>query len=162
MKHLIVLLIFLLSPAIVSAVDFPNETQLQESGTYDYINNMSNISINVSIEDNSLLNDLLSWDNEVSAYENLVRVTSSPISYWASLVGYWIYVAFIVVTLIFVHGKLKSVEITGMVMMLMSLLVIIPSQADILLVPASVLALLYTFTGLGFGAILYGLFSGSD
>ena len=162
MKLLIASFIILLLMPAVACADFPNESQLENSGTYFYINNMTNISVNASIGDSTFFDSLLSWDHNESQYSNLARMAGSPLTYWVSLVGYWAYVALIVITLVFVHGKLKSIEITGIIMMLMSLLVIIPSATDILIVPSSVLVLLYTFTGLGLGAMLYGLFSGSD
>lgn len=161
MKKLILfMMVLLLFVSTMSAENYthPTYNQLVEAGAFDTMNNISQMSeYEINLEDYYLINEISTWDENATDYENQVRIISAPITYGASddFAGVWFYVFLILVILIFTYGKSKSLEITCMVMMILSLTVIIPSLATAVIIPTAVLTLMYTMCIVGFAGILY-------
>lgn len=156
-----VLLLFI-STASAENVTMPNHTELQELGAFDPISNLQSNMTSISemnLSDNYLLN-ILEWDNNASSYDNTVRIIMFPISYGASdeFVGDWFYAFLIISTLIVIYGKSKSLEVTTMIMLIISLVIILANAGGALVIPSAVLNMLYVCAILGFFGAMYSLF----
>lgn len=148
-KIKILLFVLLLLSSINGATAIDNAT--------DKINNLSeaNISVNIS---SYPINQMITFDENESAYTNVRNVLSAPVRFGASsdFAGYWFYTFCIVIILIYTYGKSKSVEITSVIMMLLSLMVIVPAMTTSMVVPTSFLILMYIMCLLGLAGIFYG------
>jgi|SRR6056297_952631 len=163
---LIISLVLLLAP-VASAENATNVTydELAAMGAFDSINNLKNNSstINVDVSDYYLYDKMTSWNESKTMYENLETMIGAPITYGGSdeFGGSWFYAFLFVVPLIFVYGKSKSLEVTSMVMLMMSSTIIVSSMTDVTDLPASFLTLMYLVAVLAVVGVLYS-FIGDD
>lgn len=166
MKKAIILLLFVFILSVGSAASFPNQSELEAAGAYDTLNNMQNLSnVSINLSDYEMIAVMTTWDENDTDYNNSVRIVGAPYnSFWASehVLGYWFYVLVMFITIIMVYGKSKSLEVTSMITCLLSILIIMPSLASMIIVPTPVLVILYVFATLGFAGVLLSLFGGSD
>jgi hypothetical protein len=158
------ILIFLFFIIISCPVAAANTTEFHEVTDEDLDNatqvldNISNAEIDIDLNDYPFITQITSWDSNKSRYENFENIASAPVDFWEDQIGYWFYVVVVFSTIIFTYGKSKSIEVTSMVTMLLSLLIILPSFMGMVVVPVPVLVIFYIFATLGFGAILLSLF----
>jgi len=73
-------------------------------------------------------------------------------------VGDWFYAFLIISTLIVIYGKSKSLEVTTMIMLIISLVIILANAGGALVIPSAVLNMLYVCAILGFFGAMYSLF----
>lgn len=121
------------------------------------LENMSNANTSINMSDYAI-NQMISTDENETAFNNVRNVITAPVRFAASadFAGYWFYCFIIFVVLIYVYGKSKSIEITSLIMMLMSLMVIVPAMTTGLVVPNGFLVLMYVMSLLGLVGIFYG------
>lgn len=166
MRTILIAIILLMLFPVAAAENYttPNETQLQEAGAYDTLSNLNNLQgLEINISGYSFIDSFFTWDENKSDFENGVNFVSTPYQkYWVEQtgLGYWFYVVLVFVTTIIVYGKSKSFEATSMTIMLMSVIIIIPSLASVLILPVPVLVILSVFATLGFAGVLLSLFGG--
>ena len=144
--------------AAANATEFHEVTDEDLDNATEILDNISNAEIDINLSDYPFLTQITSWDSNKSRYENFENIASAPVDFWEDQIGYWFYVVVVFSTIIFTYGKSKSIEVTSMITMLLSLLVILPSFMSMIVVPLPVLVIFYIFATLGFGAILLSLF----
>lgn len=168
MRRIILLMAMLLVLApVASAENATNVTyeELEALGAFDSMNNLKNNSsaLSVNLSDYTMITTMTSWDESKSSYENMVTMIGAPITYGGSdeFAGPWFYAFLFMVPLIFVYGKSKSLEVTSMVMLMMSSTVIVGSMTNVTNLPASFLTLMYLVAVLAVVGVLYS-FLGDD
>jgi hypothetical protein len=168
MRKIVFLLFLLMLVPMAAAMNVSNTTNISQqdlvdAGAYSTLQNISNASsIQIDLNEYYVITEMTTWYDNQSDYDNLVRILFAPIAWGASadMLGYWLYVAIIFAIIILVYGKTRSLEITSMIMLIMSLLVIVPSYTETIVVPSVVLYILYVFAVLGVGGALMSLFTG--
>lgn len=166
MRRIILLmtLLFVLAP-VASAENATNVTyeELEAMGAFDSINNLKNNSSalqSIDLDEYYLIDTMTSWDDTKTSGENMITMIGAPITYGGSdeFAGPWFYAFLFMIPLIFVYGKSKSLEVTSMVMLMMSSTVIVGSMTDVTDLPASFLTLMYLVAVLAVVGVLYSLF----
>lgn len=159
LHHLLILMLLLIPTAAAEGETPLNATMIDAA-----MNVSMNYSVSWNLEDYPYLYNMTYWDDSASEYDNLWRIFTSPVQYWASaeMLGYWLYVVLIVVGIIFVYGKSRSIEITSMMLIVTSALLIVPSWLDALTIPSQILYLMYAMAVLGLAGGLYSVFGNGD
>jgi hypothetical protein len=156
------ILLFFTGIASAGNVTLPNYTELQELGAFEPMENLQSNSsalAALNVSDNYIFT-VLKWDSNASYYDNTVRIVMFPITYGASdnFVGAWFYAFLIAGTLIIVYGKSKSLEVTTMIMLVISLVIIVANAGGALVLPASFMTVIYIAAILSFFGTMYALF----
>lgn len=161
---LILALVLVLAP-VASAENATNVTyeELEAMGAFDSINNLKNNSSTlaaVNLSDYYVIDTMTTWDASKTTGENMITMLGAPIAYAGSddFAGPWFYAFLFIIPLIFVYGKSKSIEVTSMIMLMMSSTVIVSSMTDVTDLPASFLTLMYLVGVLAVVGVLYSLF----
>lgn len=158
-KLLFIFLIMLMIPA-VSADDFRQFTDADLDNATAFLDNLTAENVDIDLDDYPFITRITTWDVNKSRYENFMGIANAPIAFWTEDVGlgYWFYVVVLFTTLVYVYAKSKSLEVTVMMGILSSILVILPVMDEVLVMPTPILVIVYVLCGLGFGGILYYVF----
>lgn len=164
-KMMLLMVMILLFTGIVAGENYtlPTYEELDAAGAFDTMRNASNASqVTINLDDYYIIHEMSTWDENATEYENELRMISAPVTYGASddFAGEWFYVFLILVILIFVHGKVKSIEVTSMVMLVMGILLIMTTVTTGTILPPILLTLMYTLTILGVAGVFYSFFGG--
>jgi len=154
----IIIVLFSCTVAAGNTSEFRELTDADLDNATRILDNISNAEIDINLNDYPFITQITTWDSNKTRYENFENIASAPVDFWTGQIGYWFYVVVVFSTIVFTYGKSKSIEVTSMVTMLLSLLVILPSIMGMIIVPVPVLVIFYVFATLGFGAILLSLF----
>ena len=163
-KIILTILMVLVFSSIASASGF-NASNVNWTKAFAGANNMSNFNYTFNVTDYPIMNGMISYNESKTEAENLITMIFSPISqYWASaaVFGYWFYVVLIVGTVLILYGKTKSLEVASLTMLMLSLLVAVPGATGVIIVPDTVLNIMYIFAALAFCGVLLGFFGGED
>lgn len=103
------------------------------------------------------------WENNESKSftENFLDKLATPFTdFWATEkgIGDWVWVGIIVATVVAVHIKVDTLEITCITMIMLSIIVV-ETQTPL---PEPIVYLMYTFIAVGFAGILMALFGGEE
>lgn len=167
MKAILTLICIILLFSSVASAGAENITyeNLSKLGAFDSINNFraNSSELNgINVSDYYLIDTMTSWNDSKSDYENMETIIGAPITYGGSddFAGSWFYAFLMLVVLIFTYGKSKSIEVTSMVMLLMSLTVVVASLTDITSLPASFMTLMYIAAVLCVVRVAYSFLGG--
>lgn len=163
-KILSFFLLVLLLSSVAAASGF-NASAVNWTKAFAGANNMSNFNYTYNSSNYPILHGMIDYNESKTESENLITMMFSPISqYWASaeVFGYWFYVVLIVGTVLILYGKTKSLEVASMAMLMLSLLIAVPGATGMIVVPDTVLNIMYMFAGLAFAGVLLGFFGGED
>jgi hypothetical protein len=103
------------------------------------------------------------WENNESKSftENLLDKLATPFTdFWATEkgIGDWVWVGIIVATVVAVHIKVDTLEITCITMIMLSIIVV-ETQTPL---PEPIVYLMYIFITVGFAGVLMALFGGEE
>ena len=162
----LICIILLFSSVASAGAENITYENLSELGAFNSTNNFraNSSELNgINVSDYYLIDTMTSWNDSKSDYDNMVTIIGAPITYGGSddFAGSWFYAFLMLVVLIFTYGKSKSIEVTSMVMLLISLTVVVASLTNVATLPASFMNLMYIASILGVVGVLYS-FLGDD
>lgn len=139
----------------------PWQTYNREAA-FQSLNKIREANISVNLDNYSTLQNM-SFNGTVNSTNETAKAIFTPITdFWASpaVWGSWFYVVLIFFTVGMVYVKSQNIFRTSIVMLLMSLLAVVPSQIGAYYIPSTALHTLYILTGLSVAGILYTVLVG--
>lgn len=114
-------------------------------------------TVSIDLDDYSLISTMTTYNESETLYENAERMLGAPIVYGGSdnFAGAWFYAFLMIVTIISIYGKSKSMELTSMITLIMSSSLIVANLSNVTHFPAAFLTFIYISGILALVGVLY-------